>query len=149
MLSIDMLNHLFPSLRPGSLFANKCPHQPMVPIILIVGGLLTLLSGVSNLVVRSGRFYPTDSDVDGNGRKYIILGTVTGILNLVIFAIFVLGCFYVYSSLWPSSDPESPNYCSPTAFYFAFWLHTAVFIFIGVLFLVGVSGMIIGSFCNC
>ncbi|EEC03044.1 conserved hypothetical protein [Ixodes scapularis] len=135
-------------LGTSALTIKKCPHEPMIPVVLVVGGALALLSSVANIVVRSGRLYPSESDPEANERKFLILGTATGVLNLFMFAFFILGCVVVYGSLWPSKDPNSTGYCSPMAFYFAFWFHNAVFIFIGFLLFIGLLGMICGS-CFC
>lgn len=135
------------SLLIGALTIKKCPHEPMIPVVLVVGGALALLSSVANIIVRSGRLYPSESDPEANERKFLILGTATGVLNLFMFAVFILGCVVVYGSLWPSKDLNSTGYCSPMAFYFAFWFHNAVFIFIGFLLFIGLLGMICGSCC--
>lgn len=131
----------------GIVSINKCPHQPMVPVLLVLSGVVTLLSGVVNIAVRSGRLYPADCEQETTERKYVVLGAITGILNVAMFVIFVTGCVYVYGSLWPSHDPSSVHYCSPTAFYFAFWLHNAAFIFLGFLLVIGLLGMLCGSCC--
>ncbi|KAH9383444.1 hypothetical protein HPB48_024953 [Haemaphysalis longicornis] len=120
-------------LGTGTVYINQCPHQPMVPVLLVLSGVVTLLSGVVNIAVRSGRLYPADCEQETTERKYVVLGAVTGVLNVAMFVIFVTGCVYVYGSLWPSHDPASAHYCSSTAFYFAFWLHNAAFIFLGFL----------------
>ncbi|XP_077519157.1 uncharacterized protein LOC144129115 isoform X2 [Amblyomma americanum] len=133
------------SLIIGALTINECPHQPMVPVVLVLSGVLALVNGVSNIVVRSGRLQPADYDQEAASPKYLLLGAVTGVLNVALFIVFVVGCVYVYGSLWPSQDDTSAHYCSPTAFYFAFWVHTAVFIFLGLLFLIGILGMLCSS----
>lgn len=129
----------------GIVSINHCPHQPMVPVLLVLSGIVTLLNGIVNIAVRSGRLYPADCEQETAERKYVVLGAVTGVLNVALFVIFVTGCVYVYGSLWPSQDPASVHYCSPTAFYFAFWLHNAAFMFLGFLLVIGLLGMLCSS----
>lgn len=133
------------SLIIGALTIHECPHQPMIPVLLVLSGVLALVSGVINIVARSGRLQPADYEQEAAGPKQFLLGVVTGVLNLALLCVFVTGCIYVYSSLWPSQDRASAHYCSPTAFYFAFGVHTAAFVFLGLLFLIGILGML----CSC
>ncbi|KAH6934875.1 hypothetical protein HPB50_001576 [Hyalomma asiaticum] len=121
------------SLLIGALTIHECPHQPMVPVLLVLGGLLALVNGAGNI----RRLHPA---ADQEERK--LLGVVTALLNVALLVVFIVGCAYVYGSLWPSRDRASVDYCSPTAFYFAFWLHTGLFIFLGLL-------IVIGQLCRC
>ncbi|XP_049522708.1 uncharacterized protein LOC119449372 isoform X2 [Dermacentor silvarum] len=132
------------SLIIGALTVHECPHQPMVPVLLVLSGVLALANGIGNVVVRSGRLHPANcSDQQETAeRKFLVLGAVTALLNVALFAVFIAGCVYVYGSLWPSRDRASADYCSPTAFYFAFWLHTGMFIFLALLFVIGLLGML-------
>ncbi|XP_070391096.1 transmembrane protein 272-like isoform X2 [Dermacentor albipictus] len=130
------------SLIIGALTVHECPRQPMVPVLLVLSGVLALANCVGNVVVRSGRLHPADCGDQQDGRKFLLLGAVTALLNVALFAVFIAGCVYVYGSLWPSQDRASADYCSPTAFYFAFWLHTGTFIFLALLFVIGLLGML-------
>ncbi|KAL3188447.1 hypothetical protein MRX96_003423 [Rhipicephalus microplus] len=122
-------------LSHGALTIHECPRQPMVPVLLLLGGLLALVNGVANLVARSGRLYPTEDE-----RQE--LGAATALLNVALFVVFIAGCVYVYGSLWPSWERASGDYCSPTAFYFSFWLHTGLFIFLGLLLVTSQLGLL-------
>ncbi|XP_054929320.1 uncharacterized protein [Dermacentor andersoni] len=130
------------SLIIGALTVHECPRQPMVPVLLVLSGVLALANCVGNVVVRSGRLHPADCGDQQDERKFLLLGAVTALLNVALFAVFIAGCVYVYGSLWPSQDRASADYCSPTAFYFAFWLHTGTFIFLALLFVIGLLGML-------
>ncbi|KAL3188448.1 hypothetical protein MRX96_003423 [Rhipicephalus microplus] len=123
------------SIVIGALTIHECPRQPMVPVLLLLGGLLALVNGVANLVARSGRLYPTEDE-----RQE--LGAATALLNVALFVVFIAGCVYVYGSLWPSWERASGDYCSPTAFYFSFWLHTGLFIFLGLLLVTSQLGLL-------
>nr|XP_037268712.1 transmembrane protein 272-like [Rhipicephalus microplus] len=123
------------SIVIGALTIHECPRQPMVPVLLLLGGLLALVNGVANLVARSGRLYPTEDE-----RQE--LGAATALLNVALFFVFIAGCVYVYGSLWPSWERASGDYCSPTAFYFSFWLHTGLFIFLGLLLATSQLGLL-------
>ncbi|KAL1434841.1 hypothetical protein MTO96_001730 [Rhipicephalus appendiculatus] len=125
------------SIIIGALTIHDCPRQPMVPVLLVLGGLLALVNGVANLVARSGRLYPTDDE-----RQELLLGAITALLNVALFVVFIAGCVYVYGSLWPSRERASGDYCSPTAFYFSFWLHTGLFIFLGLLLVISQLGVL-------
>ncbi|KAH7968341.1 hypothetical protein HPB52_007949 [Rhipicephalus sanguineus] len=74
------------SIVIGALTIHECPRQPMVPVLLVLGGLLALVNGVANLVVRSGRLYPADDE-----HHEAVLGAITALLNAALVAVFIAG----------------------------------------------------------
>ncbi|XP_064481370.1 transmembrane protein 272-like isoform X2 [Ornithodoros turicata] len=130
----------------GGISVGQCPREPMIPVNLIVGGILGALSSSLNIAVRWHNLQADVSDPDFTSRKYLVVRVLTAIFNVGVLIVFIVGCVYVYRSLWPSEDPTSSSYCSPGAFYFAFWLHNSVFLFLLLLTCVALIGTVVNAF---
>ena len=53
------------------------------------------------------------------------------LLLLLLLLLLGTGCFWVYRVFRPDADEDSPFYCDPTLYSYAFWLLTSLYIFLG------------------
>lgn len=128
----------------GAEYFHDCPIEKMIPISLIVGGCVALLSNVMNCVDRFRRFAET-----GIPKRQTVVGWINLFLNLFLAAWFIASCYWVYS-VRPdfTVNPSSPNnFCQPHLYGFIYWLLNFVFIFFGAMVLISALMMCIALMC--
>lgn len=107
----------------GSIYVNDCPAEKMIPIYLIVAGACYI---VKNLIDLCGRARSReDQDQHGNTPS----NGLSRLLGCFLLGFFIAGNVWIYRNYPPDSDMESPHYCNPVVYYFAFWITTLVYIF--------------------
>ncbi|XP_067663618.1 uncharacterized protein [Haliotis asinina] len=113
----------------GCMHLFDCPAEQYIPLYLLVGGI-----ALSAKFIKAFLEMYTCKDCcmveQGRGKN-----ALEGILDFFIVGWFVAGNIWIYQTQghFDSRNPESPNYCSPYVFYFAFWLTTSVYILLALL----------------
>ncbi|XP_076331849.1 transmembrane protein 272-like [Tachypleus tridentatus] len=125
----------------GSTYIHSCPRQPFIPILLVVGGAVVILSNLLNILDKCSRMRSDTTSV----RRTRVIACITTLLNCFTLAWFIAGCVWVYGIYQPSYDPNNKDlYCNKTLYLFSFWLLNANFIFMGLLLLMGFIGLCCG-----
>ncbi|XP_071488524.1 transmembrane protein 272-like [Diadema antillarum] len=112
----------------GAMYKNDCPVQYLIPIYLIVMGAVYSCKSLMDLKVRFQRSRLPPEEQEGfqpsTGES-----AVSNIVGLFLFAFFIAGNVWIYGIYAPNtSNPNGPDYCDPTLYYFSFWVTTAAYI---------------------
>ncbi|XP_063962391.1 transmembrane protein 272-like isoform X1 [Lytechinus pictus] len=112
----------------GSVFFNDCPTDRIIPIVLIVLGAAYITKTFMDL--RSRLEVRNEDEVGAIRRKDLAQKIASVILGLFILAFFIAGNYIVFSiyNVVVMDDAESPNYCNPILYNFAFWIMIVIYI---------------------
>lgn len=111
----------------GSLYLEACPVAVNIPIYLIVGGVFGLLKQL--LYIRTD--FRRTSAGGAQAQASDCTKSLQRMISFFLSCWFVAGCFWVYRVFRPDADEDSPFYCDPTLYSYAFWLLTSLYIFLG------------------
>ncbi|XP_046551963.1 uncharacterized protein LOC124261661 isoform X1 [Haliotis rubra] len=112
----------------GCMHLFDCPAEQYIPLYLLVGGI-----ALSAKIIKAFLEMYTCKDCPlfqrGRGKDALEV-----LLVFFIVGWFIAGNMWIYRTQgqFDSRNPESPNYCSPYVFYFAFWLTTSVYILLAL-----------------
>ncbi|XP_065348462.1 uncharacterized protein LOC135945033 isoform X2 [Cloeon dipterum] len=129
-----LLGTLFPMVTFGALYYDNCPADPVLPQLLIFGGLITFAVCIA-VSVKYMRFMTKLCNVcHGWLRLYIYCSLWIIIAMYFIWLIYSL-C-KVAEQYDSSSDPQADDYCHP--FFYNFFA-TVLFISFAVLLLMTIT----------
>ncbi|XP_065348461.1 transmembrane protein 272-like isoform X1 [Cloeon dipterum] len=95
----------------GALYFHECPAQPMIPIMLIIGGTVLILLNIINCAKKKPQG-EEERKKSSTGKK----------LFTFLFILWLgLSSYWVYVQYKPSSNPEDQDYCNPVLYNFYFW----------------------------
>ncbi|MCI4394120.1 hypothetical protein PGIGA_G00165200 [Pangasianodon gigas] len=126
----------------GVLYLEACPHQPLIPIYLLVSGVFALV------LVLLSCLPCTQEEENGGGAISTLCTTWNSLITLFLFCWFIAGNVWVYSIYEPNYDPHTPSYCAKTLYLFAFWTITLVYIIIGLIITAGCCVMVCTCVCS-
>lgn len=124
----------------GSIYVDDCNIEPNIPVYLIVSGVMGTLQHIITIWTR---YVPKDSQ--GKLKVYRrYCSSLNGIFHLFLTIWFIVGCVWVYGahSEVEFKDPEKPEYCHKTLYYFSFWILNLSFIFLGLLVFLSICFLI-------
>lgn len=108
----------------GAAYFNECPAQKNLPIFLIVGGITTIIKTIIDILFRFKKGFEKE-------RKRFTVPFI--ILQIFLFAWFVIGCIWIYQMFQPVYDDKfHPEYCNRTLYLFSFWTINSIFIVVCV-----------------
>ncbi|CAG2164968.1 unnamed protein product [Oppiella nova] len=107
---------------------DDCPHQPYIPIWILMAGISM---SISNIINTADKYSPPKQS--SYKRRKRIVGALNLIANCFTIACFVSGGIWVYGQPKPSHTTSSADYCNPTLYGFAFWLLNLSLVFIVLL----------------
>lgn len=123
----------------GALNLEKCPMEYLIPIWLIVSGCLSAAQQLVSIFKKmcEGRCDDDEDEEDGNDGDPSLVNRCNSLIGLFNFAWFVAGSIWVYRKYAPSntSDPSLDTYCDYSTYYFAFWVITITYVFVGLCIL--------------
>ncbi|XP_019863073.1 PREDICTED: uncharacterized protein LOC109591914 [Amphimedon queenslandica] len=104
----------------GSVYANDCSLNPLIPIFLIVFGCFSVIQtccGMSKMICC--RENEDESDTNRLCRKTNFC--FQGLIVIFLFAWFIAGNVFVFGSWgdWDDSDKYGDYYCNPVLMYFS------------------------------
>jgi hypothetical protein len=116
----------------GAIYINDCPINNKIPIWLVVSGAFGLLSAIIRTSSNCYTLYKKRNDENYEMHKKSCL---TAAIEFFLFAWFICGNVWVYSvkNVVIDDPTMTGTYCHPTCYYFAFWIITVTWIFMGLL----------------
>ncbi|XP_043519835.1 uncharacterized protein LOC122533825 [Frieseomelitta varia] len=111
----------------GGLYLYDCPQGEYIPVYLLVGGGFGVFKQLLHL---SARVRQRQEERD---EERIRQSPTQTLINCFMLGWFIIGSMWVYKEYEPNYDPALGKYCNKTLYLFAFWLITAVYIFLGVI----------------
>ncbi|XP_063981993.1 uncharacterized protein LOC135165018 [Diachasmimorpha longicaudata] len=111
----------------GGVYLYDCPQSEYIPVYLLVGGgfgVFKQLLHLSTLLRRR----PEERD-----EERIRLSPTQTLINCFMLGWLIIGSLWVYKEYEPNYDPANGKHCNKTLYLFAFWLITALYIYLGVI----------------
>ncbi|XP_070189516.1 transmembrane protein 272-like isoform X2 [Littorina saxatilis] len=109
----------------GAMHLNDCPQERYIPIYLLVAGCFGVVRTLISIGLRCCR----NSDEDSEGEQSHKPNSFLSVIDCFLSAWFIAGNVWVYRTQGDfSEDPDAPNYCDPTFYWFAFWITTSTYI---------------------
>ncbi|XP_064481800.1 transmembrane protein 272-like isoform X2 [Ornithodoros turicata] len=110
----------------GIVYVKDCPAEKNIPIYLIVGGVLMLVTLISDI-------YSTTKWRKEGYRRRPIADFLHVVFDFFTLGWFIAGCVWTFRVYVPEfDDKNSSNYCNKTLYYFAFTLVTTKLVMIVV-----------------
>ncbi|XP_053119271.1 transmembrane protein 272-like [Hemicordylus capensis] len=120
----------------GAVYLGQCPHQPLIPIYLVVLGAAVLFLMFLSCVPCG----------DGTDQRSSLTRHLRALCLLFLCGWFMAGNVWVYTIYPPDYEtPEQPRFCQRTLFLFAFGITTAVHVVLGVALLLSLC-ILVGIF---
>ncbi|XP_022335581.1 transmembrane protein 272-like [Crassostrea virginica] len=138
------------SIVIGAQYLDDCPLEKYIPIYLVVSGSVGLFYNIFG-IIKSACCKKSSEQMQGEEEGPAAkLGTcMSSLLSCFMSAWFIAGNVWVYSNYDDiSTNAASANYCHPTAYYFAFWVITSVYIIIGLVILLSCCCCVALCFCG-
>ncbi|XP_061103809.1 transmembrane protein 272-like [Conger conger] len=127
----------------GTIYLDKCPVQPYIPIYVLVSGVFTMVLSLLSCLPCA-----RESEEPQNPLSSICTAW-NSLMILFLFCWFIAGNVWIYSVYAPSYDPNDlTQYCHKTLYLFAFWLTTLVYILVGVLLVGGCCALLCMAVCG-
>uniref|UniRef100_T1IPP4 Uncharacterized protein n=1 Tax=Strigamia maritima TaxID=126957 RepID=T1IPP4_STRMM len=118
----------------GLIYVHSCPAEKSIPVYLIVGGLMVIVSIAMTTVL--------ECVYDGEDAPPVLkfMTYAVHVFNLIWF---ITGSVWTYKAFKPEYDNEkAPNYCSIYMYTFSFTYFTVVYVLTGLLLLALIYKMI-------
>lgn len=123
------------SIVIGSLYMFDCPAEHFIPIYLVVGGCVGLITTFTSLVDRCQR--RRIDEYDQHHDRGNDVSPISALFSCFLFAWFIAGNIWVYRTYGRfTTEPNEMDYCHPVLYSYAFWLTTVMY-------------MIFVIFCGC
>ncbi|KAK7097227.1 transmembrane protein 272-like [Littorina saxatilis] len=108
----------------GVIYLDDCPEERYIPIYLLVAGVF----GVLRNLITIGRRCCTRKE-EGEEEQKAKPNPIESIIDCFMIGWFIAGNVWIYRTKGDfSEDPNAPNFCDPTLYWFAFWITTATYI---------------------
>lgn len=135
-----------PMVAIGFGYLPDCPLEPVLPLLLLGGGIIMIVTVLLSLCAQNGSSLGVAEEETYGTFETSAIFCLTFALNTVLLGSFIIACFLVYPNLNPSSTRGEDSYCHPVAFQFAFWLLNFLWACLAVILLCFV-GTIFYVFC--
>jgi hypothetical protein len=111
----------------GSIYLHDCPQGEYIPIYLILGGILDILSQLLEFFSAKVRQREEEQE-----EEQIRQSPTQRVISCFMLGWFIISSVWVYKEYEPNYDPSLGKYCNRTLYLFAFWLTTSIYTVLGV-----------------